>query len=55
MKLFYTCFHSNIPQKSGPHGIHLSVFSVRKYGKDIDWFLTKMKTNKPILVHEVPI
>lgn len=45
--------YKSVSAKSGQRGILLFAVSVRKYGKDIDPFLIKLKTDKPILVNEV--
>ena len=45
--------YKSISAKSGQRGILLFAVSVRKYGKDINPFLTKLKTDKATLVNEV--
>ena len=45
--------YKSVSATSGQRGILLFAVSVRKYGKDIDPFLAKLKTNKSILVNEV--
>ena len=42
-----------IKTKSGKRGILLFMVSNRKYGPEITPFLTKLKTDKPLLVNEV--
>src|SRR5206468_2516626 len=43
----------SVKTKSGQRGVLLFAVSTRAYGKDIDPFLIKLKTDKPILVNEV--
>ncbi len=42
-----------VKAKSGQQGILLFAVSVRKYGNDITHFLTKLKSDKSMLVNEV--
>lgn len=42
-----------VKARSGQKGILLYAASVRRYGKDIKPFLTKLKTDKPVLINEV--
>ncbi len=45
--------YKSVRIKSGQRGIVLFAVSTRKYGKAINSFLLKLKTDKPVLVHEV--
>ncbi|GAB3542661.1 hypothetical protein [Spirosoma fluminis] len=42
-----------VEAKSGQRGILLLAVSIRKYGNDVTPFLTRLKSDKPILVNEV--
>ncbi|GAB3510027.1 hypothetical protein GCM10027341_47860 [Spirosoma knui] len=42
-----------VEAKSGQRGILLLAVSIRKYGNDITPFLTRLKSDKPLLVNEV--
>lgn len=43
----------SVKAKSGEKGVFLFAVSTRKYGKDIKPFLTKLKTERPILIKEI--
>lgn len=43
----------SVKAKSGEKGVFLFAVSTRKYGRDIKPFLTKLKTERPILIKEI--